>query len=213
VRADLEKKGVRVSRVILTHYHPDHAGGACVFEEAQVMCSVHYEDNYKNCAFVWDKDQVYRKPDLSLSEGSSIEFGSFKMEFFETPGHSKCSISILINKAILLGGDLIMKDACDQAMLPYICRDGGIAEHIVSLNRLKALSPERMILSHGSALEGKDTIRNHIDLRLSYLEAVLNQDTGSEKLDALKNSKHFHWDDTWHENNIKQFNEFENGGK
>ena len=37
VKDDLEKNGIKPEKVIISHFHPDHAGGSSVFGECEII--------------------------------------------------------------------------------------------------------------------------------------------------------------------------------
>lgn len=172
VKQDLKSKGITVNEIILSHYHPDHAAGATEFKDTKLSCSVHYKNNYKNC-HVWDEGHNYRKPHHTILNKSTKNYGKFTLEFFDAPGHTQCSIITLIDGKIAHVGDLLMLDAFGNHMIPYICDDGNFQEHINSLEIIKTIGPEILVLSHGKHIVGKELIMDIVDMRIHYLKCVL----------------------------------------
>ena len=62
-----------------------------------------------------------------------------------------------------------------KRILPWVERKH-IREHIHSLEMLKDMKRERVLLSHGPMLQGRKKIEEEIDLRLFYLNRVLEPD-------------------------------------
>ncbi len=202
VKKNLASKGITVDEIILSHYHPDHAGGATVFTDAILSCSIHYEDNYNNCNLIWDKEHDYRKAQQVISDNSSKRYGNSSLLFFETPGHSKCSIVTLIDDKIAHVGDLLMFDVDEKPILPSICNDGSFKEHLKSLEIIKTLGVEVLILSHGKHLVGKEAIAQAIDMRIYYLKSVLGSN-GESDLEGYLIGGSNKWAFTqWHKNNL-----------
>ncbi|SHI93979.1 Glyoxylase, beta-lactamase superfamily II [Geosporobacter subterraneus DSM 17957] len=169
----LHQEGITPDEIILSHYHPDHAAGAHVFEKANLSCSMHYEENYQKCSEIWDPENTYLKPNRLVKDQNEQNFGPFHISFFHAPGHCKCSLITVINKEIAHCGDLVMQASDDRPALPYLCRDGDYQEHIDSLERLKFLDLKQLILPHGRPILGKDQIHHAIDARIHYLKKVL----------------------------------------
>lgn len=205
VKSDLETKGFTATTIILSHYHPDHAAGASEFPNAKVACSAHYLENYTNCTQIWDPDHPYRKADLPIRNHDQMHFGSFALDFVETPGHSKCSIAIIINRNIVHVGDLAMSNSEGLPTLPYLSQDGDFLEHIQSLKHLQALQPAILLLSHGPSIRGESVIAHSLEARIRYLQGILDSH-GTADLEALLEGGPEHWSFTdWHVANLKRF--------
>jgi len=203
VKKYLDEKDIEVTQIILTHYHPDHAAGANVFEKAKLSCSVHYKENFINCNDRWHTSHDYRKPDELIKDKDEIYFGKIALKFYEAPGHSNCSLIISINDQMLHVGDLIMVDAFGCPALPYISIGGSFEEHIGSLELIKAMASSQLLLSHGPPISGQENINIAINKRLFYLKSVLKTQ-GQPDLEALLDDEKDAWCFTkWHRYNLK----------
>lgn len=167
-------KGIQVSFILLSHYHPDHCQGAYLFDNVTLACSENFEQNYKACSERWDPSTDYKIPGQLLKEGSRLDFGNFEIEVTKLQGHSSCSLGIMINKKFLHIGDVIMKDKRGNLTLPYISEDGNIKEYRNSLYKLNSLRAEKLLLSHGYPTEYSETkeVVNRIDGYLQSLEQI-----------------------------------------
>jgi len=172
VKEALDKRGIVVKKIILSHYHPDHAGGMMAFPEATIVASKNWKTNYGNC-IKWAPEVAYREVDYSIFSGEYLRFGSFRLQCFETPGHSVCGLSIMINDAFLHVGDLIMNDERERPALPLICKDGDLYAHIKSLDWLDGFADKIIILPHGKSLMTNHVIREAIKIRRSYLNSLV----------------------------------------
>lgn len=165
VKKDLTSKGLRLTHVLLTHFHPDHVAGLIALDpEITVLGSPEYKKTLT-------KDIPQKVTPVSFSEG--FQFGEFTLSFTPAPGHSACSILIDINSKYLHAGDNLMSRYDGNAILPWV-EYHKLADHISSLEMLKRMKRVRIILSHGPELSGEEEIIRAIDDRLSYLKAVLN---------------------------------------
>ncbi|MDQ2180465.1 MBL fold metallo-hydrolase [Marinifilum sp. D714] len=206
VKNDLLKKNIEVEKVILTHYHPDHAAGACEFENIELACSSHYKENYKKCAEVWDPENRYKEADTVIQNHTGCHFGEFKLTFIEAPGHSKCSLIILINDTIAHVGDLLMSNAENKLITPYISEGGNFKEHINSLEKIRALNVERLILSHGNTISGRTEIEREIDKRAYYLQSVIDSE-GKIDVESALTGGVSNWSYVeWHDKNLERLN-------
>jgi glyoxylase-like metal-dependent hydrolase (beta-lactamase superfamily II)/rhodanese-related sulfurtransferase len=101
-----ERLGVRIAYVIETHLHADFVSGHC--ELAQRTGAQIYLGKGSGASF----------PHTDAGDGDSISFGSCRLDFLETPGHTMESISILLTdlhepgrpKAVFTGDTLFIGD-------------------------------------------------------------------------------------------------------
>lgn len=203
VKMALDKRGIKVTDIICSHYHPDHVAGAHVFTDAKILSSKDYEINYKNCSEKWDVETAYRKADKTFYSGEEMTYGDFKLKIFDTPGHSVCGISVVINDTYIHVGDLIMADAHGKDALPMVCPDGGIHEHIESLEWLKKQGDKKLILAHGNLIENQEKILKTIKIREDYLSSLIEayERWHDESYEA---SKLEYWAcEKWHKGNMR----------
>jgi hydroxyacylglutathione hydrolase len=130
ILANIEADGYdagRVGRLILTHYHADHAGAAAELRE-RLSCPVHGTPltartmetadeeaislPFAKQAGFYPPDYVFRACPCAgdLVEGTTFAVGRLKVTVFETPGHCRGHVSLLVeggDRRYLVGGDLI----------------------------------------------------------------------------------------------------------
>ncbi len=169
VKKNLESQGIEPKIVILSHYHADHASGCSVFSGCEIYASEFYEPNYHSCQ-VWEPQYTFIRPQHMIQGGDQMTFGPFDLEFIHAPGHSKDSLIIRITDKIIHGGDLIMMTKDKKASLPFIADGGNFQEHIQSLERIKKIAPDILLVPHGGLVKNKDEIVKMIDDRIYYLE-------------------------------------------
>jgi glyoxylase-like metal-dependent hydrolase (beta-lactamase superfamily II) len=130
ILSNIEEDGIdpaQIGRLLLTHYHADHAGAAADMHE-RIGCLVH---GSPLCADVvsrgdeeaislpfakksgfYPADYVFRPcpAEQSLTEGSTFNVGRLQVTVFDTPGHSAGHVSLLVeggDRSYLIGGDLV----------------------------------------------------------------------------------------------------------
>ncbi len=177
VHKEILSKKLKLTHVLMTHFHPDHVNGLVVLPgDITVLGSPEYHKTIR-------KEIPQTVTPVSFSEG--FQFGDFSLSFTATPGHSACSILIDINGKYLHSGDNLMSRYDGKALLPWV-EYNQIAQHILSLEKLKAKKPDIVILGHGPALLNKKEINQAIEDRLSYLKAVLNSEGKCSWQEAIK---------------------------
>jgi len=144
--ASIEGLNVKLQYILLTHGHVDHVGAVDALREA-----------YHVPAYISEVDMKYierrkmafgpmKRADFFLKEGDSLLLGKRKIGIYETPGHSKGSLSYLID-GVLYAGDVLFQGSIGRFDLP-----GGNFEELISSIKDKLMKlPEstRVMPGHG----------------------------------------------------------------
>ena len=79
IAAELEKKGWRLTHILNTHHHADHAGGNLELKRRT------------GCTIVGPRADAARIPgiDVSVGEGDVVELGAHRATVYDTPGHTR----------------------------------------------------------------------------------------------------------------------------
>ena len=131
--------GQRVSKIVLTHGHPDHAEGAAAFAAM-------------TGAPVLAADPAHRLGGEGLAPGDVLTAGGCEVRVVATPGHSADSVCLLVPAdGALLTGDTVLGRGTT-----VIAGDGSLADYLRSLERLRALTDEArlqvLLPGHGPLL-------------------------------------------------------------
>jgi hydroxyacylglutathione hydrolase len=105
INAELEKKGWRLTHILNTHHHFDHAGGNEALKARW------------NCTVVGAAIDAARIPgiDVALREGDSFAFGQTRAEVIEVPGHTTGHIAFHFpEEGVAFVGDTLFVLGCGR---------------------------------------------------------------------------------------------------
>ena len=119
----IEQQDLKLSSILVTHYHPDHIGGgmgghsiegiADVLEKnpVKVFVNKHEAEGVKKVTGISDSD-------INIVEsGDHLTIGLNDIEFLHTPGHTPGSQCFKINEN-LISGDTLFIQGCGRVDLP-----------------------------------------------------------------------------------------------
>ncbi len=128
IQETIAKLGVTIERILLTHGHIDHAGGAAELREA---LGVPLDGPDERDAFLLDglaeQGRAYGiagsrdvRPDRWLNEGDAIELGEHRFGVLHCPGHTPGHI-VFVNEAarVALVGDVLFKGSVGRTDFAY----------------------------------------------------------------------------------------------
>jgi glyoxylase-like metal-dependent hydrolase (beta-lactamase superfamily II) len=121
----LIENGPRVKYILLTHCHFDHIG---YLEEASRLCpegkiviskeeQTALNDPDINLSLMFGCENVTKKADLTVSDGTSLPFEGKEIKVISTPGHTEGSVCYLFEDN-LFSGDTLFKESYGRTDLP-----------------------------------------------------------------------------------------------
>ncbi|HEU0159237.1 MAG TPA: MBL fold metallo-hydrolase [Hyphomicrobiaceae bacterium] len=129
IQAGLSQVGLEVEKIVLTHGHIDHAGGAAELKEK--LGGVPIEGPHRADQFLLDglsaQGSAYGfpetrnvTPDRWLSEGDSVSMAGLSFAVMHCPGHSPGSV-VFVNPAqrLALVGDVLFRGSIGRTDFPY----------------------------------------------------------------------------------------------
>ncbi len=181
IRKMADEANLRITRIFLTHGHPDHMNGLHELlkaTDARVYLNAAEAGYMKECAayfgmpvdFMSTRSANFR----TVSDGEEILLGKIPITFLHTPGHTPGSQCFLVS-GNLVSGDTLFINACGRVDLP-----GGDAEKMWwSLNRkLRALEDDTILYpGHNYAERATTTMgeqkKNNPYLQYTSLDAFI----------------------------------------
>lgn len=126
----LDEKGWKLTHILNTHWHPDHAGGN---EEIQ---------RKTGCAIVGPAGERSRIPSIerAVGEGDILDLGGHTVRVFDVPGHTSGHIAYwLPDDGVAFVGDTLFALGCGRLF------EGTPDQMWTSLRKLMALPPETSV--------------------------------------------------------------------
>lgn len=127
LKAAAQQHGVTVEKILLTHGHIDHAGGAAELRDKLEVGieGPHTEDEFllaklpeSGAQFGYEARAV--TPDRWLAEGDKVTVGALEFAVLQCPGHTPGSV-VLFNEAnrFCFMGDVLFQGSVGRSDFPY----------------------------------------------------------------------------------------------
>ena len=142
----IREKDLKLTSVLVTHYHPDHIGGGMGGHSIEGIAELLEKDPVKIFVHKLEAEGVKKVTgvsdiDLNIVEsGDHLTIGENDIEFLHTPGHTPGSQCFKVNNN-LVSGDTLFVQGCGRVDLP-----GSNSEDMFhSLQKLSALPNETIL--------------------------------------------------------------------
>jgi glyoxylase-like metal-dependent hydrolase (beta-lactamase superfamily II) len=162
-------EGAPLAQVVVTHAHPDHAGG--VMAIAERMPSARF------LKIPWSaRDHRWPVRWEALADGGALSIGDTSATVLHTPGHAPDHACLWHpDSRSLFGGDLAIEGT--TVWIPATL-GGDLTAYLASLARVMALDPARIFPGHGPIIaEPGRLLRSYVEHR---------RDREREVIDALE---------------------------
>jgi glyoxylase-like metal-dependent hydrolase (beta-lactamase superfamily II) len=182
----------KIDLALLTHSHYDHTGACSLLQDKygfEIITSQRTKEileNEKAIAFIDDLNQKFKKmlDDRSgtvfskprnvrgVGENDVLDLsGGQTIEVFETPGHTRCSVSFLLKpENILFPGDAAGVMEKSGKLKPLFL--SSYAQYERSLKKLMALEAGMLALPHNSVVRGEVKVREFLATSLDETQKL-----------------------------------------
>ena len=161
---ELQRRGLEVEAIWLTHHHADHIGGAAALREATGAPLLAHP---AAAPLLGDGLTL----DEQLLDGDVIELGELAIEVMHTPGHARDHLVFRDPRTgIAAVGDLV----ASQGTIVVDPDGGDMADYLASLARLAKRGVSTLVPAHGHPIgDGEGRLLEYIAHRMQREEQVL----------------------------------------
>jgi hydroxyacylglutathione hydrolase len=144
ISAALEARQARLTDVLVTHGHADHASGAPALALAHAAARFRKQP--------WPgQDEQFDVSWIPIADGQTIVAGAHELTVVATPGHSPDHLSFWHEASrTMFTGDLV---ALGTSVMIHASRGGDLADYMRSLERILAYEPRVLLPAHGPRVE------------------------------------------------------------
>jgi hydroxyacylglutathione hydrolase len=153
----LDRHGLKVTAIVITHAHIDHIGGAAKLKAATgapVYMNADDQELYDHmdiqAQWIGMKTPAKTEVDVELKDDMRLKLGDMELTLLHTPGHTQGSSCVWIpGQKVLLAGDTLFRDSVGRTDLP-----GGDHHQLIHSirDKLLVLPGEAVVIpGHGGA--------------------------------------------------------------
>lgn len=150
IRSELERRGVREMRVVLSHWHDDHIAGNEVFADAEILAHRLTADLLASHRERLESANPPINPLVMPNrtwEGEALELtvGGLRVELRHADIHSRDGVVLLLPDAgLMLAGDTL------EDSVTFVDEPDRLGIHLEGLRKMAGWNYERILPNHGS---------------------------------------------------------------
>jgi hydroxyacylglutathione hydrolase len=175
---DANCEGEPLAQILVTHAHPDHAGGVHAIR-SRWPSLVLRKMLWPGC------DEQYGSQWTAVADNDVLPAGSGVLRAIHTPGHAPDHLCFLDEEdGTLYSGDLIVGEG--TVVIPASA-GGSLTQYLASLARVRALRPRVILPGHSGAIERPvDLIDQYVAHRAERERQILSAlSEGRTTVDAI----------------------------
>ncbi len=165
----------RLSMIVLTHSHIDHAGGAGLLREATgAPLYIHSAESPG-----LERRFPRLKPDGHIEEEDVLQAAGMELKVLHSPGHALGHVVLYEEQAgLLFTGDLVTGRGSTLVAPP----EGNMENYMASLKRLKSLGVKKLLPGHGQVVDNPEDRINELIEHRELREVCILKCLAEEKL-------------------------------
>lgn len=173
LKKHLDERNIKITKVVVSHFHPDHTGGLKYLNDADIYGSEFAEYSLSK----FNKEIDHLLPNMIVEDELVFEFGNHTIKLEKNIGHSKDGILITVDDKFMYVGDDMVYSHKGISLVPF-CADQIVENHILSIEKIYDNYRNKIIIpTHGEIIEDQDFIKQDLEDRLTYLKYIqLNPD-------------------------------------
>lgn len=165
--------GERIERIVLTHHHHDHVGGAVALRDQ-------FSTPRNPIPIVAHAANVDWLPDIHLDQtwahGQTLQCGGRSITAHHTPGHAPGHLVFVDEDSrAVIAGDMVA-GVGTIAIAPH---DGNLGQYLQSLEDMRGLDASVLLPAHGDALPHAEAVLSfyiaHRHSRIDQVRDALNK--------------------------------------
>lgn len=131
--------------------------------------------------------------DVIVREGDVLDFGTHKITVYETPGHTKCSLSYLVDRDVMFASETVGTLTRTGYMPCYLV---GYGICLDAVEKLRASGAKRVLISHSGIIDAPaDEVWDYLEAELKktkdeIVEIIRRYPTEEEQIQAMMRVYH-----------------------
>lgn len=152
----------RIKKLVITHFHPDHIGGA---REIVNFCDPQVMVHEIEARYIEEKMGL--KVQVKLKDGDIVQLGNTTFQVIHTPGHSPGAICLYnAEKKVLFSGDTVFAFGIGRTDIP----GGSTGELKKSIKKLMELDVQVLLPGHDVPVLGN--ANENLQINYSFIESM-----------------------------------------
>nr|MDO8081753.1 MBL fold metallo-hydrolase [Candidatus Freyarchaeota archaeon] len=156
----------RIKKLVITHFHPDHIGGAI---EIVNFCAPQVMVHEIEARYIEEKMGL--DVQVKLKDGDMVQLGNMNFQVIHTPGHSPGAICLYnAENKVLFSGDTVFAFGIGRTDIP----GGDTSKLKKSIKKLTELDVQVLLPGHYVPVLGN--ANENIQIDYSFIESMVDEE-------------------------------------